>query len=113
LCDVYGPSVMSEWKVRQWVRQFKDGPCMMKIKEATHPSLMMTLLKKSTTKFVKIFGSHFRVINMFSTNCTYITLWNCCTEPALPWSLCKIGAQNANAWTKKQHVTSALTFLQQ
>jgi hypothetical protein len=34
LCGVYGPSVMSEWKVQQWVRQFKDGPCVMKIKEA-------------------------------------------------------------------------------
>jgi hypothetical protein len=26
LCGVYGPSVISDGKVRQWVRQFKDGP---------------------------------------------------------------------------------------
>ena len=51
----------NEWgEVRQWVRQFKDGPCMMKIKEATHPSWMVTFLKKSTTKFVKIFVSQFQ-----------------------------------------------------
>jgi len=38
MCGVYGPSVMSEWKVQQSVRQFKDGSCVMKIKEAAHPS---------------------------------------------------------------------------
>jgi hypothetical protein len=101
LCGVYGPSVMSEGKVQQWVRQFEDGPCMKKIKEVAHLSRRMTLLKKSTTKFVKISVHNFRVISVFSTNCTYISLWNCRREPALPWSLCKMGAQNANTKTKK------------
>jgi hypothetical protein len=62
LCCVYGPTVMSEGTVRQWVRQFKGGKeqmCTTKITVANHPSRMTTLSKKSTTKFMKISGSQF------------------------------------------------------
>ena len=40
-------------------------------------------------------------MNMFSTNFTYITVWNCGREAALPYSLCKMGAPHANRWTQE------------
>ena len=48
---------------------------------------------------------NFWVIDMFSTNFTYISLWNVVERLQCLLSLCKMGAQNANRWTKKkQHI---------
>jgi hypothetical protein len=45
--------------------------------------------------------NNFRVIDMFSTNFTYFSLWNVVEKLQCLLSLCKMGAQNANRWTKK------------
>jgi hypothetical protein len=80
-----------------------EQTCTKRIAVATHLSWMMNLSPKSAIKFMKISGSQFpsyrSVFHKFHV--TYISLWNCGREAALPLSLCKMGAQNADRWTKK------------
>jgi len=62
LCGVYGTSAMSEGKMRQWVRQLKDGQKNMHDENrGGHPSFMQDdFVEKVYNKIVKIGGSQFQ-----------------------------------------------------
>jgi hypothetical protein len=105
-CNEWGESLAVIQAIERWPMhdEGQRGP--------RHPSWMRTLLKKSTKKFVKIFGSQFqsyqRVFHKLNIHYSMKLLQTACTtmksvQDGCPkwWSLCKMGVQNANAWTKK------------
>jgi hypothetical protein len=74
--------------------------CTVKIAVAAHPLWMMTLVIRQQQNWWKLSVHNFRVINVFSTNFMYITLWNCGREAALPYSL-QIGCPKC-IWTNRK-----------
>jgi transposase len=76
LFGVYGPSVMSERKVRQWVRRFKDGQA--NVHDEDHggrpPAMNDDLVEKVSNKICENWRFTVSELWMFSTNFIYITL---------------------------------------
>ena len=95
---------MSEGKVSQWFRQFKDGQTNVRDEDRRGRLYVANddLVEKAKNKNCENWQFPIsKLSTFFSTYFTYTTLWNCVREAALPKSLCKMGAQNANGKTQK------------
>ena len=105
LCEGYGPNVMSDSKVRQWCRLFKEGRTVSMTKSAVVGLVTSQTVWWEKSEYNNSWKSsryNFRTVPRVSTSFKISDLRYCVREVRLRKTVCQMGAENVNRRTQAE-----------